>query len=340
MLPVAFLPARLVDACWSGPPDTMTATVIAHHASLSAALQPLDQAALNLALVAVPHETPWLLPVGARAMLVDQTIAATGGRDSATPPGWPGNLEWLHLRSTGIDKVPRWFFDTPLVTVSRGASAKSIAEYVLGTMLDAEWSLSERLVTDRAGWTGSKAGTLFGKTLGLVGFGHIGKEIAQRALGFEMQVVAARRSAGTGFEEGVEIATLDEVLRRSDHLVLAAPLTEETRGLIDAEAFSAMRPAVHLVNVGRGALLNECAFKTALDSGIVGRASLDVFDPEPPPAGHWAYGHPRLRLTPHISSSTDLTEQSADALLRENAVRFAQGQVQALHAPVSLQDGY
>jgi phosphoglycerate dehydrogenase-like enzyme len=101
-----------------------------------------------------------------------------------------------------------------------------------------------------------------------------------------------------------------------------------------------MRPGVHLVNVGRGALLNESAFKTALDSGIVGRASLDVFDPEPPPAGHWAYGHPRLRLTPHISSSTDLTEQSADALLRENAVRFAQGQVQALHAPVSLQDGY
>lgn len=314
--------------------------LIAYHADLSGALVGLDIAGLDTPLVSVPHETPWQLPPGTQALLVDQTLAARAGRDSARPPGWPGSLQWLHLRSTGIDKVPLWFFEVPLVTVSRGASATSIAEYVLSAMLDAEWSLAERAATSRKAWAGSRAGTLHGKTLGLVGFGHIGKEIAYRALAFGMDVIASRRSAGSVSEHGVEIAPLDTVLRRSHHLVLAAPLTETTRGMIGVEAFAAMRPGLHLVNIGRGALLDSDALKSALDIGIVRRASLDVFDPEPPSEDHWVYAHPQVRLTPHISSSTDLTQHSADAILRDNVRRFTEGRLQDLHGLISLRDGY
>ena len=86
-------------------------------------------------------------------------------------------------------------------------------------------------------------------------------------------------------------------------MVLAASATDQTNGLIDSEAFGVAKPGLHLINVARGSLIDQGALREALDRGVVGRASLDTMQPEPLPAGHWLYEHPRVRLTPHVSWS-------------------------------------
>src|SRR5262249_2924274 len=92
-----------------------------------------------------------------------------------------------------------------------------------------------------------------------------------------------------------------ELVATADHVVLAAPATRETRHLLDARAFAAMKRGMHVVNVARGALVDQDALRAALDDGTVAMASLDAVEPEPLPAGHWMYAHPRVRLSPHVS---------------------------------------
>ena len=102
--------------------------------------------------------------------------------------------------------------------------------------------------------------------------------------------------------EGMELATdLAAAVADADHLVVAAPATAATHHMVDADVFAAAKPGLHLVNIARGSLVDQDALRRALDDGQVGLASLDTVDPEPLPAGHWLYGHERVRLTPHIS---------------------------------------
>jgi phosphoglycerate dehydrogenase-like enzyme len=138
--------------------------------------------------------------------------------------------------------------------------------------------------------------------LALIGFGHIGEAIARRALPFGMSVRALRRSDAPSPLPEVELCrSLGDLLDGAHHVVVAAPLTDETRHLLDADAFAAMTPGVHLVNIARGEIVDQDALRVALDDGTVACASLDVMTPEPLPAGHWLYTHPKVRLTPHIS---------------------------------------
>ena len=99
------------------------------------------------------------------------------------------------------------------------------------------------------------------------------------------------------------VGTLDEVLDGADHVVIAAPLTDATHHLIDGDALALMKPGVHLVNIARGGLVDQDALRVALDDGIVATASLDAVDPEPLPAGHWLFTHPKVRLSAHDSWS-------------------------------------
>jgi phosphoglycerate dehydrogenase-like enzyme len=122
------------------------------------------------------------------------------------------------------------------------------------------------------------------------------------------------------------VPTLAEALDGADHVVIAAPLTGATRHLIDAGALAQMKPGVHLVNIARGRLVDQDALRVALDDGRVAMATLDTVDPEPLPAGHWLYEHPKVRLSAHISWASHLGVHSTVDLFVENLHRYAAGQ--------------
>lgn len=211
---------------------------------------------------------------------------------------------WVHVLGTGVDRFPMHLVaDDVLLTCSRGGSAVPIAEWVLAVMLAFEKRLPETWIREppARGWHSAPLGGLAGKTLGLLGMGAIGQAVARRALAFDMRVVGCRRTAAPSPVAGVELVTLDALLRRADHLVIAAPATAATRGLVGAAALAAAKPGMHLVNVARGAIVEESALRAALDCGRIAAASLDAVEPEPLPAGHWMYTHPRVRLSPHVS---------------------------------------
>lgn len=304
----------------------MPLTVVHQYApDLAAAIAPRLPQGVACTALGEAAETAWSVPADADVLLISQNSAAVGlGRNMARPEGWPFNLKWVHLRSTGIDKYPDWIYEAPLLTVSRGIYAVPISEYVLVAMLSFAKGMPGLWATERAGWHSRKLGGLAGATLGIVGFGAIGKAIATRALAFDMTVLGTRRSAGDSGMEGVVIAPLAEVLAQADHLVLCAPLTEETRGMIDAGAMAAMKPGAHIVNIGRGPVLDTEALRPALE--WLGGATLDVTDPEPPPEGHWLYSHPKVRLSPHVSGSSPQTEAVVTDLFLANLRRFMAGE--------------
>jgi phosphoglycerate dehydrogenase-like enzyme len=213
-------------------------------------------------------------------------------------------VRWVHAYGTGVNAFPFAALGEAPLTCSRGGSGIPIAEWVLAALLSFEKRFPESFVRDAASWKISALGGLWGRTLALVGFGGIGQEVAKRALAFGMRVRALRRGAGASPLAGVEmVRALPALLADADHVVIAAPATAETRHLIGGEALSHVKRGVHLVNVSRGALIDQEALRAALDDGRVAAASLDVAEPEPPPDGHWLYAHPRVRLSPHISWS-------------------------------------
>ncbi len=214
-------------------------------------------------------------------------------------------VRWVHTYGTGVNDFPFHALGDRLLTCSRGASAIPIAEWVLGVMLAAEKRLPESWVHEPpAHWNIASLGGLHGRSLALVGLGGIGSAIARLAQAFGMRVCARRRSDAPSPVEGVEIVRdVGALIAGADHLVLVAPATPATQHLIGAEALGHAGPGLHLVNVARGELVDLDALRVALDAGRVGLASLDCVTPEPVPAGHWLYTHPRVRLSPHISWS-------------------------------------
>ncbi|HAN29195.1 MAG TPA: hypothetical protein DCP75_16040 [Haliea salexigens] len=238
-------------------------------------------------------------------------------------------LRWIHVFGTGIDGFPLSLLaDDTVLTCSRGATATPIAEWVLATMLAREKQLPERWLKESpASWYAADLGCLEGKTLGIVGFGAIGQAVARRALAFDMQVMATVRRHRESPMPGVRLVEqLDSLLPQADHLVLALPATPESDGLINAQTLAALKPGAHLVNVSRASLVDQGALRTALDTGHLACASLDVVDPEPLPAGHWIYSHPGIRLSAHISwSGPNMTERLLAPFIA-NVQAFSRGE--------------
>lgn len=237
-------------------------------------------------------------------------------------------IRWVHIAGAGVgDPPPEFFEDGRVLTCSRGAFAGPIAEFTLAAMLAFEqrhpsiwvdappegaWGFPSRppagVVADqppfpappRWGW--APIGSLDGGTLGLIGFGGIAQRVARHAVGFGMDVIAVRRRREPSPIAGVRISeSLEEVLEAADHLVVAAAGTPSTDNLLDADALRRVGPGLHLVNVARGSLIDQDALIEALDDGRVALATLDVAQPEPLPAGHPLYAHPRVNLSPHVS---------------------------------------
>jgi len=262
-------------------------------------------------------------------------------------PIWSPTLEdllsrdvtWLHLAGTGVDALPRQALEGRVVTCARGVAAVPIAEFCLAAMLAAEKQLPESWVSgppERPGM--ADLGELNGRTLGLVGLGGIGTALAGRARAMGMRVVAVRRTATPG-PEGVEVlGSLEELLGETDHLVLAAPGTPRTHHLLDADAFKAAKPGVHVVNIARGSLIDHEALLAALEDGTVSRATLDVTEPEPLPAGHPLYAHPRAKISAHISWSSPRAIERMVAQFIENLGRHLRDE--PLLGVVDVEEGY
>jgi len=308
--------------------------VLAHFGSVTEGMLQLLRASVpDVEFVACePDGTP---PPTGSEILVALAYDA-GGMERALAP----SVRWVHLLGAGADGFPLDAVGERTLTCSRGASAPAIAEFVLAVMLAFEKQLPQSWITGPPeGRSLARLGGLRGRTVGVVGLGAIGTEVAVRALAFGTRVVGLRRTRAPSPVDGVELAgSLHELLARSDHVVVAAPATAATHHLIDAAAFEAIKPGAHLVNVARGALVDQDALLAALDSGRVAMASLDVVDPEPLPAGHPLYTHPRVRLSPHISWSSPDTMDRTVTLFAENLRLYRAGR--PLRGVVDLAAGY
>ena len=266
------------------------------------------------------------------------------------PPWDGGNLaevlqrgvRWVHAFGTGVERLPLDLIEDRILTCSRGASGIPIAEWTFAVMLAFEKNLPENWINaPPPSWEGGDLGGLYGQTLGIVGLGGIGQAVARLGLAFGMRVRALRRSDAPSPVDGVEFASdLSELLAESDHLLLALPLTEASRHMIDADSLSAIPPerGLHLINVARGGLIDQDALRVAMEDGRVARASLDVADPEPLPEGHWLFTHPQVRLSPHVSwSMPDAFSLLLDTFL-ENLGRYQRGE--SLAGQVDRTHGY
>ncbi|MGE7812842.1 D-isomer specific 2-hydroxyacid dehydrogenase family protein [Pseudomonas sivasensis] len=276
-------------------------------------------------VIGVPVGVPSDLPPQANILLLRPINVRGYTAPDTPPPGWPYGAQWVHLVSSGIDFYPQWLFNGPPVTTSRGSAADNLAEFALAAIFAASKHLPDIWVKDSQ-WNFTPLRPVKGTTLGILGFGAIGERLAQKAHALGIKVVALRQSPTPFGIDGVEAARdIHDLFARADHLVLAAPLTEATRHIVDRDVLGSAKPGLHLINIARGGLVDQEALLEALDNGQIGLASLDVTEPEPLPDGHPLYTHPRVRLSPHTSAiSTDSRNEIADTFLA-NLERYVLG---------------
>lgn len=255
-------------------------------------------------------------------------------------------LKLLQAATAGIDMIDVPSLPHGIAVCNVYGHEPAIAEYVIGTMLALTLRLSDTVTAFRAGsWAahqpagGSPHGEVFGKTIGIVGYGRIGREVARRAVPFGCKVIATNRSPVADKGEASEIyplAELDRMLPQCDVVLVAAGLGPETRGLIDASRLELMKPSALLINIGRAAIVDEAALYAALRDSRLGGAALDVWwqhwSPEQPdrrPSRFPFHELPNVLMTPHCSGFTDGTADRRWGDLAANLDRFVRGE--ALH---------
>jgi phosphoglycerate dehydrogenase-like enzyme len=238
-------------------------------------------------------------------------------------------LEWVQTANAGLDHPLYAGLAVNDVLISK-SSAQSIpiAEYVLAYALEYAQELGVRRDAQAKGrWHPHRFRELWHSNWLIIGYGHIGANVAKRAKAFDCTTVVARQSTqGDAFTD--KVIALSDVrahLPRADFVVLACPATDATRGLVDATFLGAMKSDALLVNIARGSLIDEQALATSLDVGRPGRAVLDVFATEPLPEASPLWRHPRVTVTAHISNAGDGTRMRGDELFLSNLERFAAG---------------
>ena len=243
-------------------------------------------------------------------------------------------LRGIVRHGVGLDMIPVAAATMRGIPVANlpGSNTQAVAEYVISALMHLRrrlWSLDRTLRSDS--WGAARAlsddlAEIGGSTLGILGLGEIGGRVARIAHhGFGMRVLGASRRGATldGLVEAVDLGTL---FAQSDAVVIACPLTEETRGLVDAGAIARMRWGAVLVNVARGPVIDAAALAGALNAGAIGGAALDVFDVQPLPVDHPLYACPNLLLTPHVAGITRTSSRAMSAGAVEEMLRILRGE--------------
>ena len=269
----------------------------------------------------------------AEAADADVVLNCTG-RGELLEAMWPAakKLRWVHSLAAGVEsQLVRDLVesDVPL-TNSRGVYKESLGEFVIAAALFFAKDLRRMIANQSAGrWEQFDVEMLNRQRMGIVGYGEIGGACARRAKALGMTVYGMRRRPAQPtdvVDRWYTAAELQDLMAVSDYVVVTAPLTPETRGLVGAEQIAAMKPTGVIMNVGRGPVIDEPALVNALEARAIRGAALDVFDQEPLPAGHPFYRLDNVLLSPHCADHVDGWLESAVVFFVSNFERFAAGQ--------------
>jgi phosphoglycerate dehydrogenase-like enzyme len=240
-------------------------------------------------------------------------------------------LRWVHVAGAGVDAVlfPDIVESQVTITNSRGVFDRSIAEYVLGLMLVFAKDLLQTIgLQQQKKWVHRDTEMLAGHKLLVVGAGSIGRTIARLARCAGMEVDAIARTARYSDEDFGRVfpsEDLDEVLPEADYVVVAAPLTAQTRGMFGAAQFERMKPGARFINVGRGPIVDESALTEALRDGRIAGTALDVFSEEPLPEDSPLWEMPQVVVSPHMSGDFVGWLEALGELFVENFRRWERG---------------
>ncbi|MDF1562605.1 MAG: phosphoglycerate dehydrogenase [Deltaproteobacteria bacterium] len=238
-------------------------------------------------------------------------------------------LEVVGRAGIGVDNVDREAASRRGVVVMNtpGGNTVTTAEHTLAMLMSVSRHIPQATATLKAGkWEKKKlqGRELFNKTLGVIGLGAIGRIVADRAMGLKMKVIGydPLLDGEDARTLGVELVSLDELYRRSDYVTVHVPMTDETRGMIDAAVIEKMKPGVFIINCARGGIVDEAALDQALAAGRIGGAAFDVFVEEPPPADHPLLKHDTFVCSPHLGASTEEAQVNVAVAVAEQMVEY------------------
>jgi D-3-phosphoglycerate dehydrogenase len=259
----------------------------------------------------------------------DGLLAGHDPVDAGILDAAPG-LKIVARHGVGIDRidVPEATRRKVLITTTPGANARAVAEFVFALMLGLLRRIPDACASMRAGGWDPRSfmgRTLCGKTLGIVGFGAIGRLVARMARGFEMKVIAHDPFIKSTGDAGVKLVNLDALLAGSDVVTLHCALTGDTRQLIGADAIAKMKPASVLINTARSGVVDSRALLRALQESRIAGAALDVFDAEPPPPDDPLRTAPNLLPTPHIAAYAEEAVAEMDRMCSDDLIAFFTG---------------
>jgi phosphoglycerate dehydrogenase-like enzyme len=246
-------------------------------------------------------------------------------------------LRWVQAPSAGVEHVPGIVALRErdiVVTNARGAHGPSIGEHAFALLLALTRELPTCLAQQREHAWGREgiyrqAREIRGMTMGLLGYGAIGRGVAQRAKGFELDLLAVDirpHDPRPYLDEVWSPERLPELLERSDVVVVSTPLTTETRGLLNAEAIDRMKPDAYLIVVSRGGIVDEAALVAAMQRGHLAGVGLDVTAKEPLPADSPLWDIPNLIITPHMAGASAPKERRVVEIFKDNLRRYSRGE--------------
>ena len=275
------------------------------------------------------------------AMSAEEQLSAAGDADVIC--GWPDSpevveaasrLRWIHCPGTGIDKImaelPALADSDVVLTNARGPHANPMADHVLWMMLSLSHRGRQMAEDQRLGqWDADKYLHAFvelsGSTMGILALGDIGKAVARRAYGFDIDVYAVDVNPVTPPPQVKEVwgmERLDELLQMCDWFVVTAPLTSESRGLIDSRRIGLLKDSAYLIVISRGGIVDEDALADALQDGRLAGAGIDATEIEPLPQESPLWGLDNVVLSPHASALTPQMYEGRRQIFRENMRRF------------------